>query len=256
VVAILLHGSAGNNRNMTAVGDALAAAGVPAYAPDERGQGLSGRRGDIDYIGQLDDDLADFVATIRQRYPTARLALVGHSSGGGFVLRVAGEPLGRQFSGFVLLAPYLGAAAISTNPDSGWARADIPRIAVLTALNGFGVTAFNGLTTIRFNLPPNAAERDLTGAWSFRMMSNYGPRGITQLSGRPAYCDDAARAPAPIVVIAGTEDEQMRSDRYAEVFKDIAKPPRIELVPGVSHLGVLADPRAIALTVAAVEAAG
>jgi alpha-beta hydrolase superfamily lysophospholipase len=255
VVAILLHGSAGNNRNMTAVGDALAAAGVPAFAPDERGQGLSGRRGDIDYIGQLDDDLAELVAVVRSRYPTARLVLAGHSSGGGFALRVAGEPLGRQFSRFVLLAPYLGVNAVSTNPDSGWARADMPRIVMLTALNGIGVTAFNGLTTVRFNTPPNAEQLGLTSAWSYRMMNNYGPRGITQLGGRPAYCADADNAPAPIVVIAGADDEQMRAGRYVEAFGGVARPPAVELVPGVSHLGVLADPRAVALTVAAIKAA-
>ena len=96
VVAIVFHGSAGDSRNVTVLGRALAAAGVPTFAPDARGQGLSGRRGDIDYIGQLDDDLADFVSVVRRAYPNARLVLAGHSSGGGFVLRVAGEPLGRR----------------------------------------------------------------------------------------------------------------------------------------------------------------
>jgi non-heme chloroperoxidase len=50
-------------------------AGVTAYALDVRGHGASGRRGDIDYIGQLDDDLADFMAQIRADHPNAACAL-------------------------------------------------------------------------------------------------------------------------------------------------------------------------------------
>ena len=45
-----------------ALAEALAARGVETYAPDIRGHGASGTRGDIGYLGQLEDDLADFVA--------------------------------------------------------------------------------------------------------------------------------------------------------------------------------------------------
>lgn len=257
VVAIVFHGSAGDSRNVTVLGRALAAAGVPTFAPDARGQGLSGRRGDIDYIGQLDDDLADFVSVVRRAYPNARLVLAGHSSGGGFVLRVAGEPLGRQFSRFVLISPYLGIRSPSTNQASGWAEADVPRIMTLAALNQLGVTRFNGLTTIRFNLAPDAVrELGVTPAWSYRMMNNFGPRGMVQMSGEPAYRVDAARAAAPITVVVGGADEQMNADGYAEAFKGLAHPPQIELAPGVRHMEVLSDPRAVPLIVAAIEAGG
>jgi alpha-beta hydrolase superfamily lysophospholipase len=253
VVAILLHGSAGSSLNMTVLGEALARAGVPAFALDARGQGLSGRRGDIDYIGQQDDDLADFVAVTRKIYPNARLVLVGHSAGGGFALRVAGEAEGGLFSRFVLLSPVLGRLAPTTRPDAGWARPDVPRILLLGALNQVGVTAFNGAQALDFNLPPGAEALGLTRAWSYRMMINYGPRGQTQLFGHPAYWRDAAHAPAPIVVIAGTADEQFYADRYAIAFKGLAQPVRVELAPGVDHMGVVSDPRAVPLIVAAVR---
>src|SRR5262249_6115361 len=63
-VAVLIHGSAGPATTMHALAESLRAAGVTAYVPDIRGHGGSGRRGDIDYIGQLDDDLADFVGQL------------------------------------------------------------------------------------------------------------------------------------------------------------------------------------------------
>jgi alpha-beta hydrolase superfamily lysophospholipase len=256
VVAIVFHGSAGHSRNLTVLGDALAAAGVPTFTPDARGQGLSGRRGDIDYIGQLDDDLADFVAVVRRKYPAAKLVLAGHSSGGGFVLRVAGEPLGRQFARFVLIAPYLGVRAPSTNQASGWSEPDMPRIAALAALNQLGVTRFNGLTTVRFNLPPGAERDGVTAAWSYRMMNNFGPRGMTQLTGEPAYLTDARNAAAPIELVAGAADEQMNAPLYAAAFKGLAHPPQIELAPGVRHMEALSDPRSVRLIVEAVERAG
>jgi alpha-beta hydrolase superfamily lysophospholipase len=253
VVAILMHGSGGSSLNMTVLGEALARAGVAAFAPDARGQGLSGRRGDIDYIGQQDDDLADFVAVVRRAYPNARLALVGHSAGGGFVLRIAGEAEGRLFSRFVLLSPVLGRLAAVNRPDAGWARPNMPLIAVLAGLNQIGVTAFNGARAVSFNLAPGAEALGMTGSWSYRMMSNYGPRGQTQLFGRPAYWLDAAKAPAPIVVVAGAADEQFYADRYAAAFAGL--PVSVTLAPGVSHMGVVSDPRAAPLVVEAVKAA-
>ena len=255
-VAILYHGSAGSSRNMTLLADALAAAGVPAFAPDVRGQGLSGRRGDVDYIGQPDNDLADLIPIVRQAYPGARLVLVGHSAGGGFALRIAGEPLGRAFSRFVLLSPYLGRAAPSNRPDAGWARPDIPRIAFLAVMNQIGISGFNGWPVIAFQLQPGAEALGATRQWSYRMAMSYGPRGDLRLFGTPAYREDAARAPAPIILIAGAKDEQFFADRYATDFKGLERNVTVEITPGADHMGMVSDAGAIGLTVQAVVAAG
>jgi predicted choloylglycine hydrolase len=63
-VAVLIHGSAGPATSMHDLATALQAAGVTVYVPDIRGHGGSGQRGDIAYIAQLDDDLADFVVQL------------------------------------------------------------------------------------------------------------------------------------------------------------------------------------------------
>ena len=124
-IAILAHGSSASSIEMNAVAKALAGAGVTAVALDMRGHGASGTRGDIAYPGQLDDDLADLVATLRKAYPAARFSLIGHSAGGGFALRIAGSKLGEAFDRFVLLAPYLGYSAPTNRPAEGpglWAQ--------------------------------------------------------------------------------------------------------------------------------------
>src|SRR6185295_17282403 len=100
---------------------------------------------------QLEDDLADFVTVVRKTAPDAPLTLVGHSSGGGFALRVAGSPVQNLFARAVLLAPYLGYDAPTSRPASGgWANADIPRIVALLALRSMGITCCEALPVLAF----------------------------------------------------------------------------------------------------------
>jgi pimeloyl-ACP methyl ester carboxylesterase len=255
LVAVLIHGSGGSSMNMNVLGRALAAAGTPAYAPDIRGQGQSGRRGDIDYIGQQEDDLADLLTLVRHRYPSAKLVLAGHSSGGGFALRVAGEPLGRAFSRFVLLAPNLGHNAVSTRPGSGgWVRVYGPRIAALTLLNRVGISAFNGLPVLAFALPEGSEREHLTRFWSYRMVNNFGPHGETNLS-PGAYRRDAERAPGRVEVIAGARDESFYADRYAAAFAGVRPPVAVQILPRVGHMGLVSDPSAVPSVVAAIQKA-
>ncbi|HEX7789687.1 MAG TPA: alpha/beta fold hydrolase, partial [Afipia sp.] len=83
-LAIVVHGSSGSSTAVHALANALAERGVDTFAPDIRGHGASGTRGDIVYLGQLEDDLSDRVGVIRKPNPAAPLTLLGHSSGGGF----------------------------------------------------------------------------------------------------------------------------------------------------------------------------
>src|SRR5258708_1674766 len=107
--AIFIHGSSGSSATVNhAVSAALAVRGVETWAIDIRGHGASGTRGDIGYVGQLEDDLEDFGAVVRNSAPSVPLTLIGHSAGGGFALRGAGAPIQNHFARFVLRAPYLG----------------------------------------------------------------------------------------------------------------------------------------------------
>ena len=75
-IAVVVHGSSGSSQGAVhALSLALAARGVQIYAVDIRGHGASGNRGDIAYLGQLEDDMADLVTEIRKTNPTAPLTL-------------------------------------------------------------------------------------------------------------------------------------------------------------------------------------
>ena len=70
--AIVVHGSSGSSGGtIHALSSALAARGVETWAVDIRGHGASGTRGDIGYVGQLEDDLADLVGMIRKTAPVS-----------------------------------------------------------------------------------------------------------------------------------------------------------------------------------------
>ena len=89
LVLILIHGSASHSSYSQSLASKIAKNGkANVYTPDLRGHGFSPeRRGDIDYISQLEDDLHDFISFIKKSKPNSKIVLGGHSSGGGFALR-------------------------------------------------------------------------------------------------------------------------------------------------------------------------
>ena len=238
--AIFIHGSSGSSGTVNhALSAALAARGVETWAIDIRGHGASGTRGDIGYVGQLEDDLADFVAVLRKTVPSAPLTLIGHSAGGGFTLRVAGSPIQNLFERFVLLAPYLGYDAPSTRPSSGgWASADIPRILGLLALRKLGITCCEALPVVAFAVPPNS-EKTLVPAYTDRLMRNFAVRGD--------FRRDLAAATKPLTIISGADDELMFADKYAETVRGAAVPVDVKLIDGINHMGIVAAPKAVSI---------
>src|SRR6266513_324398 len=58
---VFVHGSSASSSSMHLMAKGFAAAGYAAYTLDIRGHGKSGSKGHIAYIGQLEDDIEDFV---------------------------------------------------------------------------------------------------------------------------------------------------------------------------------------------------
>ena len=231
---------------MHALGKALSAQGIPVYAPDIRGHGQTGTRGDIDYAGQLDDDFGDFVAAVRSRQPNAKLVLMGFSSGGGYALHVAASPLGKMFVRTVLLSPMLGPFAPTTKQDQKYARPFIPRILALAVLNRLGIHAFDHLTTLLLAIDP-ARSDILIGHYSWLLMRGFGTTD---------YAADVRNAQTPLAVVVGGKDELFAAEKFAPTLAAIKPRIPVTIVPGLSHTGLTTDPSAIPAIVAAVRGTG
>ncbi len=242
-VAVLIHGSSADSHAMHAVGLALATSGITAYALDMRGHGASGRRGDIDYVGQLDDDLADFVHSLRSEHPKAQLSLIGHSSGGGFALRIAGGANRELFDRYVLLAPFLHPEAPTTRPNAGgWVQPFIPRMIGIGILDSIGLPWFQHLPVLAFALPPEAAHKT-TSTYSYRL----------QLSFRPHqdYLSDVRGIVKPTQLLIGANDELFIADQYAPLLEPLQPRLTVKRLPDISHIGIVVQPAALAAIVAA-----
>lgn len=236
-VAILIHGSSADSRVMQTAGQALAARSISAYAPDMRGHGGSGRRGDIDYVGQLEDDLVDLVGHIRLSRPGARLTLIGHSSGGGFALRFACGQSGTLFERYILAAPFIHHAVPTTRPGSGgWARPFWARLIALNILDAMGLKWFQHLPVLAFAVP--AGRTDLTGFYSFRLQSNFRPEMMK-------WKENLKKLRRPVDVVVGENDELFIAHAYAPLLTPLSPHIAVRVLPGLTHLDVYAKPAAI-----------
>ncbi|MFL6299932.1 MAG: alpha/beta hydrolase [Terriglobales bacterium] len=238
---VLVHGSSATGSSMHAMAKGFAAAGYATYAVDIRGHGASGRKGHITYIGQLEDDLEDFVRATKPAQPST---LIGFSSGGGFVLRFASSARQKLFANYLLLSPYISQDAATSRPSSGgWVSVGVPRIIALAILDGFGMRAFNDLPVIRFAVTEEN-KGFLTPQYSFALAQNFQPARDYQASIRAIT--------EPVRILVGQNDQLFYADKFATVFQAAGKEVPVTIIPGIDHIALTLDPVAIQAAVAAV----
>lgn len=205
---VMTHGFVVDSRALDPAARALRAkTGAEVWTLDLRGHGRSGGRvGDIDYLGQYEDDIADAIGRIRAVKPDGKLILAGHAIGGGMAMRYAQLPAAPggapRVDGYLLYAPHLGHGsptnqANALEPAKGKTEPTIKlhtrRLIGLLMLNAVGIHAFDHLPTLFFNLPPGAG----VDRYSFRATRSIGPEDY-----RAALTADAK----PMLVIVGSRD--------------------------------------------------
>lgn len=241
---MLVHGSSANSQSVHPLALSFVEAGYTVYAFDIRGHGKSGERGQVNYIGQLDDDLEDFVNATKPAKPRT---LVGFSSGGGFALRVASSPRGVQFDNFLLMAPYIHHMAITnrSGDSAGWASVGVPRLVSLIMLNRVGVRYFNDLPVLNFAVT-DSPRADLVRQYSYALAVSFQPlndyrAGIRSIS-------------RPTEVIAGGDDELFFADKYRPLFDEAGRNDiQVTVVPATGHINLTLSTAGRAAAVAAVR---
>lgn len=235
-LVVMVHGSGWHGRQFDQLAWALRDV-AEVKAITLRGHGANPeRRGDIDYIGQFEDDIAPMLQAARDA--GRKTVLLGHSSGGGLVVRFAGGTHGDLIDRAVLLAPFLHHNAPTMREASGgWSHVLLRRMIGLSMLNGIGITVFNHMRVIQFNFPDQVLDgaqgAQATPAYSYRLNTSYAPRGD--------YLADVAALP-PFLLVAGTKDEAFVADQFEPVLAGANDQGRYVLVPEVGHLDIVNAP--------------
>ncbi len=237
---ILIHGSSSHSAYWHPFAKFLSESGVAnVYAVDLRGHGPHPqRRGDIDYINQLEDDLADLIEHIKTiDEGTGRFLVGGHSSGGGLALRFAGGKYRDLIEGALLFAPYLGHKAPMVKKNAGgWASPNIPKIAALKILNTFGIRFLNGIKVLKFNLPEKYHTGYETLEYSFRLMEGMHP---------VKYQSSLTHSRAKVLLVVGTGDEAFQVEQFKKGILPYKPDAEFHFVEGAKHLGLLMNAEAM-----------
>ena len=230
----LIHGSSASSNSLHPLAKGLSAAGYKVYSIDVRGHGESGPKGHIDYIGQLEADLAAFVRFVR---PPAPSTLAGFSAGGGFVLRFAGSSYAAVFGSYLALSPFISQDAPNQRPRSGgWANVGVPRIVALSILNAVGIRAFNALPVTSFALNERARSF-LTPEYDFNLATNFRPERD--------YLANLRRVTQPVAALVGASDEAFFADKLQDIFHAAGKNWEVEVLPSIGHIPLTLEPVAI-----------
>ncbi|MEP4195726.1 MAG: alpha/beta fold hydrolase [Aliishimia sp.] len=195
------------------------------------------RRGDVDYIGQMEDDLAVLFRDAKEA--GRKTVMLGHSSGGGLVVRFAGGTHGDLLDGAVLLSPYLKYNAPTMRENAGgWNHVLTRRIIGLSMLNNVGIKALNKLQVVQFNMPKSVLDGSqghyATLAYSHRLNQGFAPRAD--------YLKDIAALPS-FVMIAGAQDEAFKAGEFEPLMSAVTQKGRYELVPDIGHLDIVDAPQ-------------
>ena len=250
---VLVHGSGWHGMQFHPMASKLAESGLgTVVVPDLRGHGENPeRRGDVDYIGQLEDDLADLIHAMQSQRDYGKVVLGGHSSGGGLVVRFAGGEHGDVADEFILMAPFLKYDAPTTKLNSGgWAHPATRRIVGLSMLNNVGITWLNNLPVISFAM----SDEVLDGPYGHTATTSYSYRLNTAFAPRSNYEADLAAMKQPFLLIAGADDEAFLVREYQPIISAQTDSGEYQILDGISHIGITTDPQAIDVIARWIEA--
>ncbi|WP_219914461.1 alpha/beta hydrolase [Thalassobacillus sp. CUG 92003] len=234
-ILILIHGSGYHSEYLEPLATNLSQEGVASvYTPNLRGHGPNPeKRGDVDYLGQIEQDLNDLIDYIRKRHPEQPIILGGHSSGGGTVIRFAGGEFSHNaVNRYLLIAPYIHHNAPTNKSNNEWANVNTPRIIGLSMLNQIGITHLNDRNVISFNMPNNYRDNTETLRYSYRLQTSMHPR--------PDYEKDISSMDGEVLVLAGSGDKSFKADQYEKVFNTHPN-TEVMIMEGLSHFAPIND---------------
>ena len=242
---LLLHGVTSDSGAFNGTAQMLREiSGAEVIALDLRGHGQSGGTpGDVDYIGQYEEDVADVVAAIRAKKPNGRFILAGHSMGGGIALRYAQLEERPAVDAYLMFAPHLGSDAPTMpqpDPDNpaaaeaaaAYSQLNVPRLIGLIMLNNVGITGLNHLDTLFFNLTD-----EVTHVYSFGATVNTSPTN---------YAEALTAVDASMLVVVGSNDEAFVAGEFKTAVTAHSH-GEVHVIDGENHNSIVESEAAMAI---------
>ena len=237
---ILVHGVASSAYlyNKTA-GLLQEATQAEVFAIDLRGHGKSeGKAGDVDYINQYTDDLADIIKNIRKQKPKGKIIIAGHSMGGVIVLNYAIQKNKTKIDGYLFFAPLLGhnspamqqTPPTETNEVEPFMKIHFTRIIGLKMFNEIGNHSLDSLPVLFFNLPETMPLR----AYSHRANLSMAPED---------YKEGLKSINVPTLILIGSKDEAFNAEATKKAVSENRK-ANIQIIEGLTHNGIRHSPQA------------
>ncbi|SFS51326.1 alpha/beta fold hydrolase [Lutibacter maritimus] len=227
---ILLHGVLASsytyNKMSGLIREALQ---VEVISIDLRGHGASGGiPGDISKPNQYAEDLNEIITTIRSDKPHQKIILVGHSMGGGIILRHSETFPETKIDGYVLFAPNFGTSSATTNQQidlkNSFIKSHLSRGLGLKMLNEFGIHQYDSLKVVFYNLPK---QMPIT-SYSYRSMNAIYPENLRST---------LKRIVAPFITLVGKEDEVFIAEEYPILIKSYSNGD-CYLIKNETHNGI------------------
>lgn len=231
---ILIHGvgSTAYLYNKTA-GLLQEATQAKVFAIDLRGHGKSeGKAGDVDYINQYADDLADIIKTIRKQKPNGKIIIAGHSMGGGVALNYSMQKNKTKIDGYLLFAPLLGhnSPTIPQTPPTETSEVEpflkihFARIIGLKMFNEIGNHSHDSLPVLFFNLPENMPLRKYTYRANMSMAPDDYKQGLKSIN-------------VPMLVLIGSKDEAFNAEAMKNAVTENSQ-AQMQIIENATHNGI------------------
>lgn len=241
----LLHSAGWQGMEFNTLANALAYQDgiADVFVPDLRGQGGSpAHRGNADYTGQLEDDLADLIKATAQKGDI--IIIGGHSEGGGLAARFAAGPYSKLVKGTILLAPVISLSFPASRPDlGGWVKPLKKRLLGLSILHAGGLHWSDHETAIQYAIP--SPLRD--GPLGYTVTTGYSWTLMRAMQTREADGSDFKKLQTPLLVIAGSDDSVIFPGKLKDSIGKFTNHGEYEIISGENHLGVVNSPKTLTI---------
>jgi alpha-beta hydrolase superfamily lysophospholipase len=225
-VVLALHGMNDSRDAWEIPAPSFTAAGIAVFSPDQRGFGDAPDRGRFDGADRMAEDAATMARDLRQRFPQARLVLMGESMGAAVLMRLAAMPNAPKVDGYVLVAPAV------------WGRAEMNpfmRAGLWLIAGAFpGMTATGGIAHVTPSDNHAALVRLSNDPLTIHDTRFDAVRGLVDLMDAALASAPALRVPA--LFLYGGKDDLIPPRATAATWRALPPGAREAFYPNGYHL--------------------